>query len=69
VSTTKDADGTWRYVCGQPRGCGAEAPFTSSGWPTKALALSRGEQHEAEHEKGTPMPSLAEFRRANGVSI
>ncbi|MCA1570783.1 MAG: DUF4192 domain-containing protein [Chloroflexi bacterium] len=66
----KDDDGTWRYTCSRPFGCGADGvPFNSSGWPSKAIATARGEQHEAEHEKGEPMPSLEEFRTAHKVEI
>lgn len=66
-----DGDGTWRYVCGRPSGCGTPeaGPFTSSGWPSKAVALARGEQHEAEHEGGTPMPSLDVFRAEHKVRV
>jgi hypothetical protein len=41
------------YTC---KGCG----FTSTGWPTKKAADSRGKQHQTEHETGDPMPELAE---------
>ena len=39
------------YVCPD---CG----FESVGWPTKAAAKRRGEQHQAEHETGAPAPEL-----------
>ena len=36
--------------------------FVSAGWPSKAQAQARGEQHAAEHETGEPMPELSAFR-------
>jgi hypothetical protein len=50
--------------CGEPGG----APFRSTGWPTKATASARAEEHFAEHRDGTPMSSLDEFRAKHGLT-
>lgn len=66
ADVAKAADGSWTYECpgvdGDP--CG---PFTSAGWPTKAVAEARGEHHAAEHADGTLMPSLDDFRTEHGL--
>lgn len=43
------------FECGRD-GCG----FTSTGWPTEAAALERQQQHEDEHDTGSPMPELVD---------
>lgn len=35
-----------------------DCEFVSTGWPTKKAAGERGQQHQAEHETGEPMPEL-----------
>lgn len=35
-----------------------DCDFVSRGWPTKKAATERGQQHQAEHETGVPMPEL-----------
>jgi hypothetical protein len=71
-NVTKADDGSWTFQCpgvfGSPCGDpGSGRPFHSSGWPTKATATARGEQHLAEHETGEPMPSLEDFRAEHGL--
>jgi hypothetical protein len=38
----------------------ARCGFVSRGWPSKAAAVKRGKEHEAEHESGKPMRELNE---------
>lgn len=65
MTVSKDDDGTWRYECGRPSGCGADGvPFHTSGWATKAAATTRGAQHDDEHVGGQSMPSLDDFRKS-----
>lgn len=42
--------------------------FTSSGWPTKRLALTRGIEHAVEHDTGEPARELVEFRAEAGLN-
>lgn len=71
-SVTKADDDTWTFQCPGVVGslCGpSDGPtFSSSGWPTKKLAMARGAQHFEDH-KGTPMPELAEFRKEHGLVV
>lgn len=37
--------------------------FASTGWPSRAVATARGQQHTDEHLTREPMPELDDFRR------
>jgi hypothetical protein len=72
--SVKQQGGTWTFQCPGVRGhrcgdLGTEIPFVSSGWPTKKVALARGEQHFAEHKGDGPMPELAEFHKQHGLVV
>lgn len=71
MSVNKNDQGSWDFVCDEPRGCGIPGgtPFPSTGWPTKKIAEARGAQHKREHQEGVPMPELAEFRREHGIDV
>lgn len=72
---TEEQDGTFTFRCPHPTGCGTgEAPWSSSNWPNRGLATSRGKQHLREHETGADpdvptevTPPLEEFYRASGL--
>lgn len=66
-AVTQADDESWGLVC--PRTDGSCAPFTSTGWPTKATALARLAEHEAEHTDQTPMSSLDDFRDKHGLTV
>lgn len=57
-----DGDGTRTYdfqcACG----------FTSSGWVSERLAVTRGVEHVAEHDSGEPAPELGQFREAHSLT-
>lgn len=61
VSGNKD-DG---YVFTCPVDDGQCQGFTSSGWPTKSAAETRGAEHLAEHESGKAMPELQDSKAAS----
>jgi hypothetical protein len=65
-TVTHHDDGTWGFECPEPSGC---APFVSTGWPTRASATKRLEQHKAEHETGEPMQELEAFRTDNNLVV
>lgn len=70
-SVGQGEDGTWGMTCPLTDGsCGDRAtmtPFTSTGWPTKAIATDRLEQHLDEHRgKGIAM-SLEDFRAKHNL--
>jgi hypothetical protein len=56
AAVSQSEDGTWGFEC-QENNC----EWTSTGWETKKLATTRGDQHKDEHESGEPMQELAEF--------
>lgn len=60
-------DDGWAFQC--PRTDGTCAPFTSTGWPTKASAVARLTEHEAEHTDRTPMSDLHDFREKHGLTL
>lgn len=76
---TKQEDGTHKFQCPHPTGCGGPTadghrPWSSDRWPTHDLAADRGRQHLREHETGADpdvetevMPSLEEFRKSKGL--
>lgn len=70
--SVSQGDDGWDFVCPGVEGslCGEEggAPFTSTGWPTKASALARGREHFDDH-LGTPMSSLEDFRAKHGLGV
>jgi hypothetical protein len=73
-AVTKDGD-FWDFACPGVIGdfCGepaADAPnFTSTGWPTKAAATARGQQHFDQHKSGAPMQELHDFRVDQGLVV
>lgn len=67
ADVVKGEDGTWGFTC--PRTDGSCGPFTSTGWPTKASAAARLAEHTAEHEDGTPMSAIEDFRAAQGLTV
>ncbi len=61
VSRSEDQT-TWDFACPGVQGspCGdLGVAFTSTGWPTKATAAARGQQHFDEHKLGA---AIAEAR-------
>ena len=53
--TRSEDQTTWDFACPGIQGslCGADGqPFTSTGWPTKATALARGQEHFDDHKLG-----------------
>jgi hypothetical protein len=73
-TVAKDPEtGLWAFTCPSPTGCGDAAHdtssrFTSTMWPTKELAIARGQQHINEHVTGEPAPTLDEFRAAHNLT-
>lgn len=72
--------GTYDFICPVTDGtCGdreAGTPFQSTGWPTKASATARGQEHFTEHKTGAdpdaetvPMSSLEDFRAKHGLTV
>jgi len=61
----------WDFQCPVSQGCGEPggAGFSSKGWPTKAAALARGQQHFDEHKGLGVAPSLDEFRKEQGLAV
>lgn len=61
----------WDVECPVTDGtCGADGkPFTSTGWPTKASAVARAEEHFAEHRGETVMSTLEDFRAEHGLDV
>lgn len=59
---------TWDFRC--PVAVGADEPcgFSSTGWPSKAVAAARGGQHYAEHRGEGLMQELNAFRREQGLA-
>lgn len=70
VGVWREDDDTWSGGCTSVR-CGAVNgdAFTTSGWPTKDSAADRIRQHRDEHEHGTLMQPLDEFRRERGLYV
>lgn len=69
--TGSDADG-YDFQCPLASGCGdpgTSVGFTSSGWSTRELAQTRGQQHFDEHKSGEAMPSLEDFRVDQGLAV
>lgn len=72
-SVTQTDDGSWTFqcpgiansLCGDP---GTGQPFHSAGWPSKKIAMARGDQHFAEHKGDGPMASLDDFRAEHGLT-
>lgn len=64
-------DEGWDFRCpgvsGSP--CGGEEPFASTGWPTKASALARGQEHFDDHRGVAPMSTLEDFRAKHGLGV
>jgi hypothetical protein len=56
------SDGGHDYACPM-------CEFTSTGWPSKTHATSRGKQHENEHATGELMQPLHEFRDERGIKV
>lgn len=69
--TTPDDGGSWDFRCPVNTGCGEPggAGFESTGWPTRKVALARGQQHFYEHTELAPMQSLDDFRRDQGLTV
>ena len=65
--------GGYDFVCPVTDGtCGDPASgetFRSTGWPTKAAALARAEEHAAEHKGEGAMSTLDDFRAKHGVGV
>lgn len=70
-AVNQEADGTWTMQCPVTDGtCGDRAiqlPFRSPGWPTKAYAAERLEQHLDEHRGKGAMQELHDFRVERGL--
>lgn len=66
-----DDGATWTFLCPVTNGCGEPEGrgFLSEGWPTRKVALARGQQHFDEHKDLDPMPELAVFRAEHGLSV
>jgi hypothetical protein len=58
----------WDFTCPGVEGseCG---PFSSTGWPTKALAIERGREHFDDHLGVRPTSSLEDFRDKHGLVV
>lgn len=69
--TGSDEDG-WDFQCPVTDGtCGNQAekvPFSSTGWPTRAFAEERGQQHFDEHNGEGAMQELHDFRQERGIT-
>lgn len=52
--------------CGDPE---TGQPFHSDGWPTKKVALARGQEHFDEHKGVAVTSSLEEFRAKHGLGV
>lgn len=74
-SVSKNEAGTWDFQCPGPVDdpCGTVREggpgFRSSGWPTKKVALSRGEQHFAEHKGEGPAMDMHEFMALHSLQV
>lgn len=73
-SVTQNKDGTWDFRCPGivDSRCGDVAtgvPFISTGWPTKKVAMARGDYHFREHVTGEVSPSLEDFRAEHGLVV
>lgn len=74
-AVTKGEDG-YGFVCPVTDGtCGTlradpenGSPFVSTGWPTKAIARARLDEHVAEHKGEGDMSTLEEFRGKHGLT-
>lgn len=66
-----ESDGGWDFQCPGVQGspCGKEQPYSSTGWPTKKIALARGQQHFDDHKGIAPMQELDAFRRDQGITV
>ena len=63
---------TWDFACPGVKGspCGdAGTPFTSTGWPTKATAQARGQEHFDEHKGKGAMSTLEDFRAKHNLVV
>ena len=74
AAVDQDSDGTWRFTCPHPAGCGADGDdghvsFISSQWPQKGHAVARGQEHLDEHDTGLPAQELVDFRAMHKVVI
>lgn len=72
--TRNEDETTWDFACpgikGSPCGDAASgAPFVSTGWPTKATAEARGQQHFDEHKGISVMQTLEDFRAEQGLGV
>lgn len=66
-AVTEGPDG-WDFACPLTDGsCGAG--FTSTGWPTKKIAVARGRGHMDEHQGKSAGQSLEDFRAEHGVTV
>lgn len=68
-------DGTFDFRCPVTDGScggvddkGTAVPFTSTGWPSRKVALARARQHVDDHKGIAPMPSLADFHAEHGLT-
>ena len=61
----------WDFQCPVTDGsCGADGVgFRSTGWPRKADAVARGQQHVAEHKGEGVAQTLDDFRKARGLHV
>lgn len=62
----------WDFTCPGVEGsqCGGDGvPFTSTGWPTKAVALARGREHFDDHLGIAPTSTLEDFRAKHGLGV
>lgn len=74
---TEADDGTWDANCPVTDGsCGTRpekvedrVPWRSTGWPTKATARARLDEHVEEHKTGQPASDLNEFRAKHGLIV
>jgi hypothetical protein len=71
-SVAKNDDGTWDFRCPGPVDslCGVPGGerFKSTGWPSKKVALARGQQHFDEHRGKKAMPQMHHFMAEHGLT-
>lgn len=71
-SVTGNKEAGYDFVCPVNDGtCGdrvAGVSFSSTGWPTRAIAEARGEEHFAEHKGEGTVSTLEEFRAKHGLA-
>ena len=70
-AVTGSSDAGWDFSCPGVQGspCGDEVPFASTGWPSKKVALARGQEHFDEHKGDGVMSSLDDFRTKHKLGV